>query len=259
MDLLLHSIRAIFRAANSLPASGARSLSGDKQLLLSPANAEAIAALVDLTVSEVSTLTHGSPKVPWHEGERCKQTRLNPTTAAGHLHGLYPPGGLESPHLLLLMSLVYIAQVRGLLGHSSHEAQTNSDLAKRARTVLKEAEAACSPAPALPRRSSSSLAGGPEDPAGPSTDQALPAWRSHGLTALLRSLQSEFEAAEQALAAALEQQACGLLRGHGESENWSICAMRESASVDKYDTELGPTQALAELSQCLEGTCETTR
>lgn len=60
MDLLLHGIRTISRAANSLPASGAPSLSGNKQLLLSPANAEAIAALVDLTVSEVSTLIHYS-------------------------------------------------------------------------------------------------------------------------------------------------------------------------------------------------------
>lgn len=124
--------------------------------------------------------------------------------------------------------------------------------------MLKEAEAACSPAAELPRSGSYSLAGSPEGPAGPSPDQALPVWRSHGLTALLRSLQSEFEAAERALAAALEQQACGLLKDHGESMEWSIGAMRESASVNKVDIEVGPTQALAKLAQCLEETCEMT-
>ena len=59
VDLLLHCIRTISRAAGSLSTSGNSGLSGDaEQLLLSPANAEAIAALVDLTVSEVCSLMH---------------------------------------------------------------------------------------------------------------------------------------------------------------------------------------------------------
>ena len=57
VDLLLHCIRAMSRAAGSLPISGNPGLPCDtEQLLLSPANAEAIAALVDLTVSEVHAL-----------------------------------------------------------------------------------------------------------------------------------------------------------------------------------------------------------
>ncbi len=153
---------------------------------------------------------------------------------------------------------MYSAQVRGLLGHDGHVAQTNTDLAQRAQAVLKEAEAACSPATALPRSGSCSITGSPGDPVGPAPSQALPVWRSHGLTALLRSLQSEFESAEQALAAALEQQATGLFMSHGESTEWSIGAMRESASFDKVDTELGPCEALAKLSQRLEEAAEMT-
>ena len=153
---------------------------------------------------------------------------------------------------------VQTVQVRGLLGHDSHEAQTSSDLAERAQTVLKEAEAACSPATALPRSSSSSITDSPGHPPAPSPSQALPVWRSHGLTALLRSLQAEFASAEQALAAALEQQASGLSTCHGDSTEWSISAMRESASSEKFDTELGPCAALAKLSQCFEESCEMT-
>ncbi len=56
VDLLLHCIRTISRAASNLSTSNTPGLSGDaEQLLLSTANAEAIAALVDLTVSEVSS------------------------------------------------------------------------------------------------------------------------------------------------------------------------------------------------------------
>ena len=159
------------------------------------------------------------------------------------------------------MDLLCDTQVRGLLGHDSHEAQTGVDLAERAQSVLKEAEAACSHAPALPRSGSSSLAGSPKPPAESSSVQALPAWRSHGITALLRSLQAEFEAAEQALAAALEQQASGLSDSRGDVAEWSIAAMRESAIVDPmFDAELamGSSQALAKLSQCLEESCEMT-
>ena len=57
VDLLLHGIRTMSQAASSLPPSGNPGAPGDaKELLLSPANAEAIAALVDLTVSEVHSL-----------------------------------------------------------------------------------------------------------------------------------------------------------------------------------------------------------
>ena len=153
---------------------------------------------------------------------------------------------------------LFFAQVRGLLGHDSREAQTSSDLAEKAQTVLREAEAACCPATALPHSGSSSVTGSLGDLAVPSPSQTLPVWRSHGLTALLRSLQSEFESAEHALAAALEQQASGLPICHEEGAKWSIGAMRESASFDKFDTELGPCEALAKLSQCLEESCETT-
>ena len=59
VDLLLHCIRTISQAANNLSTSGTPGLSGDaEQLLLTPANAEAIAALVDLTVSEVCSPVH---------------------------------------------------------------------------------------------------------------------------------------------------------------------------------------------------------
>lgn len=133
----------------------------------------------------------------------------------------------------LVTRLLYIlVQVRGLLGGDSHEAQTGAELAERAQTVLRETEAACSPAPELLGSGSFSLTGSPDNAARSLADQVLPVWRSHGLTALLRSLQSEFSAAEKALAAALNQQRSGKLTSHGESIEWSKCAMREVASVD---------------------------
>ena len=124
--------------------------------------------------------------------------------------------------------------------------------------MLREVEAACSPAPALRCSGSSSLTGSPDNPLRSSAKQALPVWRSHGLTALLRSLQSEFNAAEKALAAALEQQSSGLHTSHEESIEWSIRAMREVASVDKFATELGLPQAHAKLLERPEEACELT-
>ncbi len=55
VDLVLHCIRTTSEAAGSITIARSAGLSSDnEQLALSPANAEAIAAMVDLTVSEVS-------------------------------------------------------------------------------------------------------------------------------------------------------------------------------------------------------------
>ena len=55
VDLLLDCIRASQRAASSLSGvSQGGAAGGEEQLLLCPANAEAIAAMVDLSVSEAS-------------------------------------------------------------------------------------------------------------------------------------------------------------------------------------------------------------
>ena len=55
VDLLLDCIRATQRAAGSLSGmSQGGAAGGEEQLLLCPANAEAIAAMVDLSVSEAS-------------------------------------------------------------------------------------------------------------------------------------------------------------------------------------------------------------
>ena len=64
VDLLLDCIRATQRAAGSLSGmSQGAAAGGGEQLLLCPANAEAIAAMVDLSVSEASLPdTHRSSK-----------------------------------------------------------------------------------------------------------------------------------------------------------------------------------------------------
>ena len=55
VDLLLECIRATQQAAGSLSKPGETELPGSEERpLLCPANAEAIAAMVDLSVSEVS-------------------------------------------------------------------------------------------------------------------------------------------------------------------------------------------------------------
>ena len=149
---------------------------------------------------------------------------------------------------------VDMSQVRALLGDESQEAQAAADLSQRALTVLQEAEAACSPVQALPSSGASSLESSPERHAGsPTADPLpLPSWRSHGLKALIRSLQSEFQAAERALLTALEQQGAGTGE---EGTEWSIGAMREASHDGKHETNFGSSQALAKLSQCLMDTC----
>jgi len=154
--------------------------------------------------------------------------------------------------------LLNAVQVRSLLAQENHEVRTTVDLSERAQAVLQEAEAACSPASAQMSSGAGSLTESPEQPTRSPPSQALPAWRSHGLTSLLRSLQSEFEAAEKALAIALEQQASGISLSHEGSAEWSISAMREGGPSEKFDMEMGSSQALAKLSQCLAETCEAT-
>ena len=61
VDLLLECIHATQRAASSLSSMNQGVAPGqDKQLLLCPANAEAIAAMVDLSVDEASQLEANS-------------------------------------------------------------------------------------------------------------------------------------------------------------------------------------------------------
>ena len=146
------------------------------------------------------------------------------------------------------------SQVRALLGDESQETQAGADLSQRALTVLQEAEAACSPMQAQPSSGASSLESSPERNAGSSKAEPLPLppWRSHSLKALIRSLQSEFQAAERALSTALEHQDAGTGE---EGTEWSIGAMREACHDGKHETNLGSSQALAKLSQCLMHTC----
>ena len=137
--------------------------------------------------------------------------------------------------------------MRGLLGREDSEAP---DLAQRAQTVLQEAQAACCPAQAQPR--SQPAAGVPVD-AGRST---LPGWRSSSVAALLRSLQSELAAAENALVSAVERQASLRRTGTACRDEWSIGAMRDEGLDKLLGLTFGSSQAVAKLSSCLGETCK---
>ena len=137
--------------------------------------------------------------------------------------------------------------MRGLLGQEDSEAP---DLAQRAQTVLQEAQAACCPAQTQPR--SQPAAGVPVD----AGRRALPEWRSSSVAALLRSLQTELTAAENALASAMERQASSRRTGTACRDEWSIGAMREEGLDKLLGLSFGSSQAVAKLSSCLGETCK---
>lgn len=266
VDLLLHCIRTILTAAGSVSTSGnaGAASNADEQLRLCPANAEAIAAMVDLTVNEVhSTSNH---KIPFLDPQFCPGDCCSVSWHKLHRHSAIRYAwafAVEVPipqywqHGHSRGCPACCVQVRGLLGRERGDADATAELAQRAQAVLQEADAACSPARAQASIGASSLAGSPKKRQELSPARtALPAWRSSGLTALLKSLQTESEAAERALAAALEQQtAPGLSLGEGD--RWSIGVMRDGRPEGKLDPGFWSSQALAKLAQCLMNTSVT--
>ena len=125
-----------------------------------------------------------------------------------------------------------------------------SDLAQRAQTVLQEAQAACCPAQAQP--CSQPAAGAPED----AGRRASPEWRSSSVAALLRSLQSELTAAENALTSAVDRQASLRQTGTACRDEWSIGVMRDEGLDKLLGLTFGSSQAVAKLSSCLGETCK---
>ena len=76
------------------------------------------------------------------------------------------------------------------------------------------------------------------------------------MAALLRSLQSELTAAENALASAVERQASSRRTGTACRDEWSIGAMRDEGLDKLLGLTFGSSQAVAKLSSCLGETCK---
>ena len=251
MDLLLDCIQATQQAASSLSSmSQGAAAGGEEQLLLCPANAEAIAAMVDLSVSEASLAEPNCSCRSCHMAIPC----MSRCTAAWYRRHCRASGALMKLCVACNTSIAEVftraIQVRGLLEHEDSKAQTSLDLAQRAQTVLQEAQAACCPAQWQPRCQPAACALEDAD------RSALPEWRSSSVAALLRTLQSELTAAESALASAVERQASLRPMGAVCRDEWSIGAMRQEGLDKALGSAFGSSQALAKLSKCLKETCK---
>ena len=73
------------------------------------------------------------------------------------------------------------------------------------------------------------------------------------MAALLRSLQSELTAAENALASAVDRQASSRQTGTACRDEWSIGAMRDEGLDKLLGLTFGSSQAVAKLSSCFRG------